>query len=61
MKNWKTTLCGLISGAAAFMTLNPAAFPDMAILVAKFIAAGGLAGVGIFSKDSNVTGGKVRQ
>lgn len=54
-KNWKTTLFGLLTGAAlgyaGYKTGNP-----------ELIVAGiGAAGFGTASKDSNVTGGTVQQ
>jgi hypothetical protein len=53
MKNWKTTLAGLILAAPAILTTAgiaiPAAFADI-------IQAVGAALVGYFAKDKNVSG-----
>lgn len=54
MKNWKTTISGLVSAAAAFVEFSPSTFakwPWIAAL-AKWIMIGGLAGVGFTAKDS---------
>lgn len=56
MKSWKTTVCGLVAAGASFAVANPAMFSKWAWVgnVAGFVVAGGLAGVGIFAKDSTV-------
>ena len=63
MKSWKTTLTSAISAGAAFVLfaqqLNYIAFPKWAMAIAMFTMAGGLAGLGVTAKDSNVTGGTV--
>jgi hypothetical protein len=53
MKNWKTTLAGLGVG---FLNLyaNGMSAKTAALSV-------GLAALGVFAKDANVTGGTVRQ
>lgn len=54
MKNWKTTISGLVSAAAAFVEFSPATFTKWPWIVAlaKWIMIGGLAGVGFTAKDS---------
>lgn len=61
MKNWKTTLSGLVSAAAAFVALSPQLFIrwPWAVELAKFISVGGLASLGLAAKDKNVTGGTI--
>jgi hypothetical protein len=56
MKNWKTTLAGLVVFAATFG--SSVGLPPKAVQVAQGLAiAAGLTA----AKDSNVTGGKVQQ
>jgi hypothetical protein len=57
--SWKTTLLGLISAAFSYIAFSPDDFANHQWLVhlARFVAAGGLAGLGIAAKDYNVTGG----
>lgn len=58
-KNWKTTLSGFIAAIPQILML----FPNLGIPteVAQGISAIGLFLIGLFSKDSNVTGGNVKQ
>ena len=53
MKNWKTTLIGLITSA---LTLYAQGISPKSIAVAS-----GIALLGIVAKDNNVTGGSVKQ
>jgi hypothetical protein len=53
MKNWKTTLFGIGAGALN-MFANGANWKQV-------LVSGALAAIGIFAKDSNVTGGAVQQ
>ena len=57
--SWKTTAFGLVSAAAGFIILHPQYFTAHAYIVdiANYVLMGGLAGMGITGKDSNVTGG----
>lgn len=59
MKSWKTTISGAVTAITAFIVFSPQLFAHwpVAIEVAKFVAAGGLAAIGLSAKDSNVTGG----
>lgn len=57
VKNWKTTLSAVILTAAYVAKITN---PEYAILCDAVFAAG-VAGVGIFAKDSNVTGGTTAQ
>lgn len=56
MKNWKTTLAGLFAG---FGTIGPmfGLKPEISAAISTI----GVTLMGIFSKDSNVTGGTVAQ
>ncbi len=56
MKNWKTTISGLV--AALGQILPTFGVPTE---VAQAISVVGLFFVGLFAKDSNVTGGTVKQ
>jgi hypothetical protein len=57
--SWKTSLLGLISAAFGYIAFSPDDFANHLWLVhlARFVAVGGLAGLGIAAKDYNVTGG----
>lgn len=63
--NWMPTVAGLISAATSLvMFLQQGGyyqFPMWAIGVAMFANVGGLAGLGIVSKQFNVSGGTVGQ
>jgi hypothetical protein len=63
--NWKTSLMGLISAAAAFVLYAQSShmvnFPTWATALAGFVQIGGLAGLGLTAKDFNTTGGTVGQ
>lgn len=65
MRNWKTTTFGLIAAGAGFVTLSPDLFHQwpLVIAIAKYVIAGGLAGLGLASKDSTThsTAGEVVQ
>lgn len=58
MVNWKTTVIGVLTAFFAFVAFSPDTFSGVPWLVelAKFAAVGGLAALGIFAKDSDVTG-----
>lgn len=59
MKNWKTTVCGLVGaiGAWAATQVDPSWLPT----VGKILVSLSIAALGFFAKDSNVTGGTVQQ
>ena len=61
--SWKTTAFGLISAIAGFVILHPQYFTAHAYIVdiANYVLMGGLAGLGLAGKDSNVTGGTTLQ
>jgi hypothetical protein len=61
MKNWKTSVISIITALLAFVAFDPQWFPLWMVSVAKFAALGGLAGLGLLAKDSNVTGGTISQ
>jgi hypothetical protein len=59
MRSWKTTLAGYVtSGASLVLALSQGGvvLPKWATITAGFVAAGGIAALGKFSKDYNVTG-----
>ena len=53
MKNWRTTVAGLV---AAFLQLYAGGMN-----LKSAAAAAGLAALGAFAKDHNVTGGSIQQ
>ena len=64
MKNWKTTLSGAVSSAAALVLALQAGgvmVPHWLVITAGFVLTGGLAAQGLAGKDNNVTGGTVKQ
>jgi len=56
-KSWRTTLSGLISSAAALVVAVPdiVNYNPAAMKAAAFVLAGGLATMGIVSRDNNKT------
>jgi hypothetical protein len=58
LKDWRTTVPGVITGIAAFMALNPDLFDQSAYWVkmtqriAAFITAGGLTWLGVVTPSS---------
>ena len=64
MKNWKTTLAGLLTGFpvaidALLTAYNSGTFTGKSGL--QLMAGVGLVLLGVYAKDSNVTGGTVQQ
>ena len=64
--SWKTTVSAAVSAAGMFIIFASAApynvhFPVWISALAAFMALGGLAGLGINAKDSQVTGGTIVQ
>jgi hypothetical protein len=58
MKNWKTTLFGVLGAAA----VGVSQYPDPTIAKIAVILAAVLPNLGLFfAKDKNVTGGTVQQ
>ena len=55
MRNWKTTVSGIVSALAMFIVTNPNVFPPWPWLVpaAKFVLSGGLLALGISGKDAS--------
>jgi hypothetical protein len=56
MKNWKTTLSGILSASGQLLP-----FFGIPADVGHAISVVGLFLMGLFAKDSNVTGGSVAQ
>jgi len=58
MRNWKTTVIGLVTALFGFVLFAPEHFKAWPWLIdfAKFATAGGLAAMGLFAKDHDVTG-----
>lgn len=64
IKSWKTTAIGILLALSGFVTFSPDTFGGertLLVQVCKFITMGGLAGLGITSKDFNVNGGNQQQ
>ena len=64
--SWKSTVSALVSAAGMFVIFASAPpysvhFPVWISALAGFMALGGLAALGINSKDSDVTGGTIVQ
>jgi hypothetical protein len=58
MKNWKTTLCGIISAAPQAAKLF---WPDIPTPIFDVISTVAIAVAFYFAKDKNTTGGTVQQ
>lgn len=58
MKNWKTTLFGVITAIPTLLHLFGVVIPPE---IAQILTAIGAIGVGATAKDSNVTGGTTQQ
>lgn len=56
MKNWKTTVSGVIAAAGQLLPLL-----GIPAEVGQAISVVGLFLIGLFAKDNNVTGGTVNQ
>ncbi|MBW4672175.1 MAG: hypothetical protein KME60_33315 [Cyanomargarita calcarea GSE-NOS-MK-12-04C] len=60
IKNWKTTSIGVMLSFTGFVAFSPSTFGGEQaplVQVCKYVTSGGLAALGIVSKDLNVTGG----
>lgn len=55
MTNWRTSLMGLLTAGFGFVLFSPELFQHWPWLIAlsKYATAGGLAGIGLFAKDSS--------
>jgi hypothetical protein len=63
-KNWKTTAIGVTLSFTGFVAFSPSTFGGEQaplVQVCKYITSGGLAALGICSKDYNITGGSDNQ
>ena len=49
---WKTTVAGLVTAMFAFILFSPVYFDPWMVDLAKFGMAGGLASMGVLSKDA---------
>lgn len=54
MKSWKTTLCGCIAGAAAYLAKDASLSP-VVHQIAEVVACVALAAMGTFSRDNSVS------
>ena len=56
MTSWKSTVSGIVTAAAGFVVFSPGLFSRWPWVVeaAKYVMAGGVAMLGIVSKDSDV-------
>lgn len=63
MKNWKTSLVGVIGGLIVMLPtiIKAATTPDGKVNWAQVATGAALAMVGMLAKDHNVTGGTVEQ
>jgi hypothetical protein len=53
MRNWKTTVSGLIAAACGFVVFSPELFVrwPFVVAIAKYATIGGLATLGVTAKD----------
>lgn len=59
VKNWKTTTIGLIIAFTGFVTFSPDTFGgsnSFIVVLSRYITSGGLAALGIASKDYSANG-----
>jgi hypothetical protein len=59
VKNWKTTAIGVTLSASGFVAFSPSTFggeQQPIVQVCRYITSGGLAALGLCSKDFNVSG-----
>lgn len=61
MKNWKTTVGGFLLGAVTYLSTTGAQLPQNRSDVWHLVIACLFAGLGLVTKDANVTGGTVQQ
>jgi|GEM_PF-6180240 predicted exporter len=53
--NWKTTTIGLITASSSYITMFPDGFNQGLVNFSRFVQVGGLACLGIVSKDFDKT------
>ena len=58
MKNWQTTVAGLLTGLPQILAVTGVAIP---VPFLNLISASGAIALGYFAKDWNVTGGTKQQ
>jgi hypothetical protein len=58
MKNWKTTLFGIVAALPYILKIFGINIPHE---ITDCVTGGGLLGMGFMGKDKNVTGGSVKQ
>lgn len=59
LKNWKTTTIGLIIAFTGFVSFSPDTFggsQSFIVVLSRYITSGGLAALGIASKDYSTNG-----
>lgn len=59
IKNWKTTTIGLVIAFTGFVTFSPDTFGgsnSFIVILSRYITSGGLAVLGIASKDYSTNG-----
>lgn len=52
-RNWKTSTIACVTAFLAFVAFDPQWFPAVIVSISKFAAMGGLASLGLASKDSS--------
>jgi hypothetical protein len=64
VRSWKTTAIGITLSFTGFVAFSPSTFggeQTAFVQVCKYVTSGGLAALGIASKDFNVSGGSEEQ
>ncbi len=59
IKNWRTTAIGLIISVTGFVSFSPDTFggsQNFVVILSRYITSGGLAALGIVSKDYSTNG-----
>jgi hypothetical protein len=56
LRNWKTTSIGGVIAASGYISMFPGGFDENAVNLARFVNLGGMASLGIVSKDADVSG-----
>ncbi len=59
LANWQPTVAALVTAFFGFILFSPDLFQPWLVSLAKYAMAGGLVGLGMVSKQHNMTGGNL--